>query len=619
MEFEPGSYIIVCEYQVKKGNEINFTALPLELEKTESGEVRAAIEGSPSLEERLKLCPTEPGIYIMKDGAGHVIYVGKAKNLRSRVRSYFQNSKDLSPKTVHLVSKVEGIEFLQTQSETEALLLENNLIKKWKPKYNIRLKDDKTYPYLKLAMDHPFPRPYIARKQFKGDGNEYFGPFPNSGYLRQVLRGGAKVFQLRDCRDHDFANRSRPCLSYEIGQCTAPCVGYVTKEDYAKQVGEFRDFLSGDSNDLQQKWLEQMDEASNNLEFEKAAQLRDRLEALGTTLSEQAAVSTDEMGDRDIWAVVPESLILARDPTTSSDASEREMFILINQIRGGKWVGSRNSRANIEIGVIDENFFSSLLVQHYSNNPAPEQVIVPPAAQLGSRPDLGLALTKLFQGAAESIDVRFADEKGSWGKYYELARENAQALLDESTAVQSKKDNGLDAIAHMLDLRGLPLHIECVDISNMQGEANVASAVVFKNGKPEKSLYRHYNIRGFEGQDDFRSMREVMSRRYGKTDSPVPELLVIDGGKGQLASAVEILKGLDQHFSVCGLAKARTVSDFQGSEVEASEERVFLPGRKDYIRFKNTEALRIMTHIRDEAHRFAIEFHRLKRGHNRGL
>ena len=603
-----------------------------------------------SVDERLSVCPTGPGVYVMKDEKGHVLYVGKAKNLRSRVRSYFQDQAQHSAKTVHLVAKVRDLEFVRAGSEIEALLLENNLIKKFKPKYNLRLKDDKTYPYLKLDLSHPFPRPYIARKQFKDDGNEYFGPYPMSGALRSALKAGAKLFQLRDCRDFELSNRSRPCLSHQIGQCTAPCVKLVTKEDYAKQVNDFRRFLRGENRDLEATWELEMNEAAEALDFEKAARLRDRLQSIRTTTEgggENRMVDTADVGDRDVWALWPprggdESAVakaplkagagdLANGDSPETEVEERELVVIIVQIRAGKWMGQVHRTADLTEALVTEDLIPSLMLQHYQKHEMPPEILLPPGTRIpdpelaegadpGSEPiSFAEALAQLSGSGAEPPLVLDATSKASTARLWELAQENARGLFEEQSALRQRKDDGLVAIARMLDLAALPVRMECVDISNMQGEANVASAVVFIHGRPAKDEYRHYTIAGFTGQDDFASMREVMSRRYGKPDSPKPDLLVIDGGKGQLSSALEILKELGQSFPVVGLAKARTERNYKSSEVEATEERLFVPGQKNYIRFRHAEALKIMTHLRDEAHRFAITFHRLKRSRARGI
>ncbi|MBS1985091.1 MAG: excinuclease ABC subunit UvrC [Bdellovibrionales bacterium] len=571
-----------------------------------------------TLQSKLDNCPPGPGVYLMKDEAGHVIYVGKAKSLKSRVRSYFQKQAQHSPKTLRLVSLVCDIEFLRAGTEVEALLLENNLIKKWKPKYNIRLKDDKTYPYIKLDMRHDFPRAYVARKLVHGDGNEYYGPYPNGSAVHEMLRTAARVFMLRDCRDHEFANRSRPCLSYQIGQCTAPCVDYVTKEQYAAQVNEFRGLLKGDVNELAAQWEADMADAAEKLEYERAAKLRDRLVAIREiSHQEQRMEDTLDGTDRDIWAVWP-------DLSSEVADTESTLDILILQFRGGKWVGRTHRTADLEERLDTEDFLASLMLQHYSKRPAPTQILVPENS-IPEREAFAVALGNLREkmndlpGDLPPPDIRFVTEKGEWAKLWELALENVKGLHEDEREQRDKEREALVAIARMLDIEKLPERMECVDISNLQGEANVASCVVFRHGRPDKNEYRHYNIQGFTGQNDFASMREVMSRRYGKPDSPVPDLLVIDGGKGQLSAVVEILKSLNVNFPVVGLAKARTKSDFRSEDVEVSEERLFLPGVKNAKPIKHAGALRILTHLRDEAHRFAIEFHRLKRGKARGL
>lgn len=564
------------------------------------------IGNNDRIEVRLEHCPTDPGVYLMKDGGGRVIYVGKAKNLRSRVRSYFQKTAGLSPKTQHLVANVEDIEFLRAGSETEALLLENNLIKKWKPKYNVSLRDDKTYPYLRLDLTHPFPRPYVARKQNRSDGSEYFGPFPYGGGLREALRVASKVFLLRDCRDTDFANRSRPCLSHQIGQCTAPCVALVSPDDYAKQVAEYRSFLKGDSDALEKSWEAQMEEAAEKMEFERAARLRDRLASIRAVHQEQRIVDTSDGTDKDVWAYWP-----------PLDALGDVFELQVLQFRKGMWVGRSHKAVDLADRLETEDFLATLLLQYYTRVEPPAMVLLPE----GPFPELqafGEALRSLAD-LETAPAVHRQSEKGEWARLGELALENVKGLHADEEAMRARSSDALTAIAKLVELDTPPRRLECVDISNMQGEANVASAVVFLDGKPAKHEYRHYKILGFDGQDDFASMREVLSRRFGKPDSPRPDLLVIDGGKGQLAAALAVLKELKADFPVVGLAKARTKRDFASGDLEGSEERLFLPGQKNAKPIRHAEAFRVLTYLRDEAHRFAITFHREKRSKARGL
>lgn len=562
----------------------------------------------------------------MKGSRSEVLYVGKAKNLRSRVRSYFQKLSEMHGKTAHLVKNIHDIEYLPTGSEIEALLLENNLIKKWKPKYNIRMRDDKTYPYIKLDRRHPYPRAYVARKQLKGDGNAYFGPFPNGAVMRQSLEAASKLFLLRDCRDHEFANRSRPCLSYEIGQCSAPCVKYVSAEDYQKQCENYLRFLRGETDEILAAWEREMESAAEALEFEKAARLRDRIRAFQENTDQQAQriVNTQDMSDRDIWAFWP--------PLSQVVTAEfSQLSITVLQIRGGKWVGRSQRSADLAdvLAGDSDSLIENLLLQYYAKQALVEEILLPPDTAVTGLPDLAVALLTVSQKAGlEVIEegrearppaLRLSSDHEEWARLFELAEQNAKTYFEEAESLRERKEDALAGIQRMLGLPVRPRRIECIDVSNFQGEANVASAVVFTDGKPDKAQYRHYKIRGVEGQNDFASMKEVMSRRYGKPDSPCPDLLVIDGGRGQLSAVNDILMSLSCDFTVVGLAKARTESDFTNEEVKASEERIFVTGQKNPLKIRNMEALKVLTQLRDEAHRFAITFHRKKRSEARGI
>lgn len=563
-----------------------------------------------SLILKVKEAPTSPGVYLMKDASGKVIYVGKALSLRARLKSYFQKSEQVSPKTQYMIQHVEDIELILSGTELEALLLEHNLIKKWKPKFNIRLRDDKAYPFIKIDYSHPFPRPMVARKQVKGENLEYFGPFPNGYALRQTLELGSKIFQLRDCRDHDFANRSRPCLSYQIHQCTAPCVKYVDEQQYAAQLQDFKNFLKSGSSELLKKWQEDMQLASDNMDFELAAKLRDRIKAVEVIVGQQQRmVDTVDHIDKDVWAVAPENI--------QELEQQSHLDILILQFRAGLCVGKVFRSAEISQGLAGEHFGAQLLFQHYAKQSLPSIVIVPDTwLERLEKSVLEKALVEnSYEEQKTEVQVKIASEEEGFAKLYDLARENVQLVHEEQSRNLERDEEALRFIAQILDLSAPPTRMECVDISNFQGQENVASAVVFVRGRPDKSQYRHYKIQGFDGQNDFASMKEVMSRRFGKPDSPRPDLLVIDGGKGQLSSVVEILKELHCDFPVVALAKARTQRNFKAEEVETTEERLFVPGQKNYIKIKNTQALRVLTHLRDEAHRFAIEFHRQRRGY----
>lgn len=558
---------------------------------------------SEKIEALLETCPSSPGVYLMKNDEGKILYVGKAKNLRQRVRSYFQNLAQASIKTQHLVSHIKDIEFFRAGNEVEALLLENTLIKKHKPKYNINLKDDKTYPYLRLDVAHEFPRPYVARKQSKSDPSEFYGPFPHATAVWEILKVAAKVFKIRDCRDTEFRNRSRPCLSYEIGQCTAPCVQKVSREDYAEQVNEFRMFLKGQNQLLEERWQMEMEKASEELNFEKAAEWRDRLQLMNEVLGDrQRMVNTGDLRDRDHWALWPEEFLQKSHVESREQWSDGQMLdVMVLQFRQGKLAGRMHWSGDLSEALESEDVLASVLIQHYAKNPVPEMVIVPPESLSLSTHELGEVLV---------TSIHKADERADWWAGFELAKENVKGWHEEQSEQKSRFKDTLSKLQKFLDLPTYPKRMECIDISNFQGAANVASCVVFVNGKPSKEDYRHYKIQGFEGQNDFASMKELVSRRYGVSGTIWPDLLVVDGGRAQLASVLQIVNDLELKFPVVALAKARTESDFAASEVESSEERIFLPNQKNYKQIRDAEILKVMTHIRNEAHRFAIEFHR---------
>ncbi len=589
---------------------------------------------SEHIQALLEACPPSPGVYLMKADSGQIIYVGKAKNLRQRVRSYFQNLDEAGAKTQHLVSHIVDIEFLRTGSEVEALLLENTLIKKHKPKYNIRLKDDKTYPYIRLDVAHAFPRPYVARRQSMNDGSEYYGPFPNGSAVWEVLKIAARVFKIRDCRDREFANRSRPCLSYEVGHCTAPCVAKVTKEQYAEQVKEFRYFLKGHNEELEKKWDADMHAAAEAMEFERAAELRDRIKLMNDVLGDrQRMVDTTDHRDRDVWALWPEEFLTQSQVRASNAWAEGgALDVMVLQFRAGKLVGRTHWSADLSEALEGDDILANVLLQHYQKNPPPELVVIPPKILSVDRAELSQTIEAIAKAPAkgsldteeliaveqaqvvtESVSLVLADERPEWWSTFELAKDNVRGWHDEQRSHRMRQHDSLLKLQKFLSLPKLPLRMECLDISNFQGSANVASCVVFIHGRPSKENYRHYKIKGFDGQNDFASMKELVTRRYLKPDSVLPDLLVVDGGKGQLSSVVSVLEaaGLGD-LPVISLAKARTESDFESAEVASTEERIFLPGQKNHKKIRDATVLRLLTHIRDEAHRFAIEFNRKK-------
>lgn len=531
----------------------------------------------------------------MKSDIDKILYVGKAKNLRNRVRSYFHESLD-HPKTVLLVKQIHNVEYIITKTEVEAFLLEASLIKKHKPKYNIRLKDDKSYPYIKLTWKEEFPRLYLARK-VKKDGSLYFGPYTSGGAVHGTIRFLNRTFKIRDCTDAVFKSRKRPCLSYQIGRCTAPCVHYIDQLDYKNEVEGALLFLKGQNKKVLKGLKEKMMKMAEEEKFEVAARLRDSIDSIKGILEKQAVINDTVEKDQDVIGYF---------------GDERGTVIQTLHIRQGRVLGTRSHyMQNLNtLDSLDEprEWMISFLNQYYDENIIPDELILPF--------DIGSDLTKLLQAVLKERSghdswVRIGTDFKSQS-LIEMAHENAKVNFEKWVSKDEEKKLGLREIQDKLGLPKLPIRIECYDVSNFQGGANVASQVVFEDGVPASDHYRRYKIKKVLGQNDFASMQEVLSRRFQHTEYDDPDLIVIDGGKGQLAQAVKILEDIKRtDIPVVGLAKARTQSDFQGPEVKATEERFFLPGRSNPVIFKNnTEAYHILVGIRDEAHRFAINYHR---------
>ncbi|MGZ3690542.1 MAG: excinuclease ABC subunit UvrC [Pseudobdellovibrio sp.] len=549
-----------------------------------------------ALKDKVKEFPVQSGVYLMKSNTDKIIYVGKAKNLRSRVRSYFLDSKDHSAKTKALVHNIFEIEYLLTKTEVEAFLLEASLIKKHRPKYNIRLKDDKSYPYIQLSWGDEYPRLYLSRK-VKKDGSLYFGPYTSGGAVFGTIRFLNRLFKIRDCTDHMFKTRTRPCMTHQIGRCTAPCVKLVTKEDYRQDVEGAKDFLKGRSKKLIKDLEKKMYEAASEEKFEVAARMRDSMVAIKNIIAKQTVINDSSEKDQDI---------------VSYFGDDRGVLIETLHVRAGRVIGHRpHFLPNINPHSAEEDvreWLASFLNQYYEDNYIPDDILL--------SVDLGHDINKLLQDVLkersghESV-VRFAtDNKGQ--DLVEMATQNAKAHFEKYVSKDSEKKKGLEEIQTKLHLPNKPTRIECFDISHFQGAETVASQVVFEDGVPAREHYRRYKIKTVTGVDDFASMYEVLKRRFNHEEYEEPQLLVVDGGKGQLSMAVKILQELNKmHIPVVGLAKARTQSDFKAEEVTATEERFYLPGRANPVVFKtNTEAYQILTGLRDEAHRFAITYHR---------
>ncbi|MFM8269111.1 MAG: excinuclease ABC subunit UvrC [Pseudomonadota bacterium] len=538
--------------------------------------------------DQIKTWPTQPGVYIMKDVTGRILYVGKAKNLRNRIRSYFQDPEKLTPKTRVLVKKIFQLEFTVTHTELEALLLECNLIKKHRPRYNVRLKDDKNYPYVVLDFTHPFPQFRVTRKITPSPALKYFGPF--SGGIREISRFLLKTFQIRDCSDSKFKNRRRPCLNYEIGTCTAPCVDYVSQTDYAKQVEEAILFLRGKKQALVQNLKKQMQEASERWEYEKAKNIRDKIAAIDRITEKQNAVLTEKQRDIDVVGVFE---------------SDQELSIAVLFIRNGFLTGRRTVKLPLTLDSTEQTILE-FLQQFYLVSLVPDEIWL--ATDFEER----LLLEKmLIDRAQKKVSIRVPRTEQPL-RLLGMAYENAKLIyLDQKNKTTI---SGAEELQRVLDLPEIPQTIEGIDVSNLQGKNPAIALVHFSDERPLKSRYRLYYPKTVEGQNDFAMIHEVVTRRFKKPDPPPPDLLLIDGGKGQLASAERALKDLGVEIPVLALAKSRTQSAFTRKQVERTEERIFVPNRKNPIVLKETNpALRLLQQVRDEAHRFSIESHRRRR------
>ncbi len=550
------------------------------------------------LKEQVSQFPQSSGVYLMKSQAEKIIYVGKAKNLRARVRSYFQSLSDQSVKTRFLMQAVWWIEYILTPSELEALLLEAQLIKKYRPKYNIRLKDDKSYPYIKIDWSHPFPKLSLSRK-VTNDGGFYFGPYPKSQVAYKTIEFLSQTFQIRDCSDGDFKQRKRPCLTYEMKRCTAPCVGLASEENYKKQVRQAQDFMNQTGEQSLKSLEQQMWRMAEQENFEQAARIRDQLAALQVVLERQQSVTGASDADMDVVAI---------------RRGEPGVLFETFHVRKGRELGSRSYFFSYEIfGEDERDLWVSFLAQYYEDQFIPDFVYL--GLDLGG--DLNQLLSKMLSERGRK-SVLVAYPTGELGQQL-LAK--AQALADEhwekALTRSEEKEKALWEIKEAFSLPELPWRIEAYDISHFQGQEAVASRVVFEGGEPAKDSYRRYRLQAEVGGDDYASMREVLSRRFKLTASeePQPQLLLIDGGKGQLQVALRVLEELGLHnIPVVSLAKARTQSDAVSSRVTSSEERFFIPGRSNPVRFMvGSPAYRILVSLRDEAHRFAVSYHRILR------
>lgn len=540
------------------------------------------------LRQKIEQFPRRPGVYLMKDDRSEVIYVGKAKDLRARVRSYFLESGDDWRLISKRIGQVADVDVVVTSSEKEALLLESNFIKQFRPRYNVNFRDDKSFVSIKLDPSQPWPRPIVTRR-LDDPAAMYFGPYASARAARKTLRVLRDVFPLRRCSIRECRRRERPCIYGEMGKCAAPCCSDVSEEEYQELVDQVVMFLRGNADDLLDALREDMEEAAGNLEFERAARIRDRIQAVRETLETQHVAESAGDVDRDVFGIC----------TLDHYVSIAVLFVRDGNVRD---VASYRFPAELDS---QEAIFRSFLNQFYrANRFVPEEVLVPVETE-----DAEVLESWLSEKKGRRVRI-IHPKRGSKRRLVEMAGRNARQAEHAATSAEEKRKLEMESLQRVLDLSELPRNIECFDISTLQGGEAVGSMVVFRKGEPDKSSYRRYKIRGIEGQDDFAMMRQVLGRRYSRLvaeEGEPPELVLVDGGKGQLGVALEVLGELGVEApDVAALAKARTRA---GRQTKA--ERVFLPGESEPVIVpEDSYGFRLIVRVRDEAHRFAISYHR---------
>jgi excinuclease ABC subunit C len=532
---------------------------------------------------------THPGVYRMIDRAGEVIYVGKARNLRNRVTSYFAG-KAQNAKTMAMVEQIARIEVTVTASETEALLLEYNLIKRHRPRYNVVLRDDKSFPYLHVTIDQEFPRIGFYRGSRRLPGR-YFGPYPSAGATRETLLLLQKLFRLRQCEDSYFANRTRPCLQYQIARCSAPCVGLIAREQYAQDVGDAIKVLEGRNAEVTDDLARRMETAATRLDFEQAAKLRDRIITLKKIQASQAVTRQS--------ASVIDAVAVA--------ASAGQFCVSVVFVRGGRNLGSSNFFPKAGIGESDE-VLSGFLAQYYLGREAPREIVVDAEVE-----DRDLLEQSLSERSGHEVRIR-ARVRGLRARWLAMARTNAADGLRMRAANSAGIGRQLEAVGEALGLPAAPSRIECFDVSHTLGESTVASCVVFGTDGPIKADYRRFNIEGLSPGDDYGAMHQALERRYRRIqrgEAPTPDLLLIDGGTGQVREAAAVLEAL-------GVTGVPIVGVAKGADRRPGQERL-LPAGDDVpiVLGADSPALHLIQRIRDEAHRFAIAGHRQRRARTR--
>jgi excinuclease ABC subunit C len=545
---------------------------------------------------RLAAVPLKPGVYIHRDSSEKVLYVGKSASLRNRLRSYFGSKKNLDAKTTELVSRIADFEYIVTESEQEALLLENSLIKKHKPRYNVRLKDDKTYPYIKVDLAEDFPRVYVTRRT-ANDGARYFGPFASAGSVRKTLDLLKRLFPYRSCTKAITGTDDRPCLEYHIKRCVAPCTGVASQVDYSKVIGQVLMFLEGNTKEVVSELESAMLEASDQLEFERAGALRDRLKAIERVYEGQKVVG---LGRENLDAI-------------SAAYGGEEAWVEIFFVRQGNLVGRDHFTMSGTRDESGDEILARFIEQFYSSaSHVPRRILVPEQV---SREEI---ITEWLESRRDGPVEISIPQRGAKRRLVKMVSDNASQGLEQLKlkwiSDTSRMESAMSELQEQLNLPKLPERIECYDISHIQGTNTVASMSVFKEGKPLSSDYRRFKIKSHDGNDDFASMREVLTRRFKRLKNAreggeenasfaaSPDLVLIDGGKGQLSSAVEAMLQLG-------------LQDIQLASIAKREEEIFLPDAAEpVIMPRNSQGLFLLQRARDEAHRFAITFHRNLRG-----
>jgi excinuclease ABC subunit C len=541
-----------------------------------------------NLKDKLDTLPSSCGVYLMKDAKGNILYVGKGKDLRKRVLSYFRDKEHQSPKTRVLISKISDLGFILTGSEKEALILESNLIKRHRPRYNVILRDDKRYLVLRLDPKEEYPRLSLVRR-FRQDGALYFGPYASANAVRQTLKVLHGMFPLRQCSGTKFRQRARPCLNHQMGRCLGLCVGAISPEEYGPVVEQAVLFLKGRTQDLQKRLRQEMEQAAGRLEFEKAAMYRDRLKAVEKTLEKQLMVSA-RFRDQDVVG--------------THEAGEN-LGLAVLFVRGGRMVGSRGFVFKKPQSSFSEVVRAFILQYYEQGKSIPEEILI--SEPLLEQELLAEWLTDL---KGKRVGVRLP-KRGEGRQLLAMAAHNAANYLMSEMTRATDPIPALDRLRQRLGLESIPHRVECVDISNFRGKFPVGSLVVFRDGEPDKSAYRRYRIKTVHRIDDTAMMAEVLSRRFTdvRKEQVLPDLLVVDGGKAQLNQALAVLKELELADLVPVVALAKKPRTSTQAEANATD-RLYLPGRKNPLELKKDPPLLfLLGRLRDEAHRFAISYY----------